>query len=187
MFFDSFAGIGRIILVGALAYIALVVMLLLSGNRTLSKMNAFDFIVTIALGSTLAAILLDDSITLTEGVTALFVLIGLQFIVTWLSVRFRRIDEMVKSQPVLLVYDGRMLDHAMKQARVTKDEILTAARTQGIASLEEVQAVVLETDGSFAVVKSSDKPPTALHNIDLSGVKVPGVSPGMKPKTVSTR
>ena len=175
MFFDDYASLGRILLVGTLAYTALIVMLLVSGNRTLAKMNAFDFVVTVAFGSTLAAIMLNDSISLSEGVVALFLLVGLQFIVTWLSVRFRKFDELVKSQPVLLVYAGSMLKPAMKRARVTPDEILTAVRSQGFGSLDEVEAVVFETDGSFAVVKPSDKPPTALRNVDRSGVNIENI------------
>lgn len=166
MFFDDFAGLGRIALIGTLAYISLIIMLGLTGNRTLSKMNAFDFIVTVAFGSVLATILLNDSISLAEGVVAFFVLVALQFVVTWLSVRSPMIDALVKSAPVLLFYDGQMLGQAMKRSRVTEDEVLTSIRSQGIASLDDVQAVVLETDGSFAVVKRSDSEPTVLRNVD---------------------
>ena len=54
MFFDSWAGLGRVLVVGVLAYSALVLLLRISGKRTLTKMNAFDLVVTVALGSTLA-------------------------------------------------------------------------------------------------------------------------------------
>ena len=57
MFFESWFGIVRVALIGVCAYAALVVMLRVSGKRTLSKMNAFDFVVTVALGSTLATVL----------------------------------------------------------------------------------------------------------------------------------
>ena len=69
MLFDSWAGVGRTIVVGILAYIALVSLLRVSGKRTLSKMNAFDLVVTVALGSTLATILLSKDVALAEDVT----------------------------------------------------------------------------------------------------------------------
>ncbi len=96
---------------------------------------------------------------------AFIVLIGLQYIVTWLSVRSPRISDLVKSQPILLYYDGKPLQSQMRQARVVKPEMLSAVRKQGIASLDEVKAVVLETDGSFATIKASDSKPTALANV----------------------
>ena len=88
MFFDSWYDLARVLCVGAVAYVALVVMLRGSGPRTLSKLSAFDLVVTVALGSTLATVLLSKDVSLTEGVLAFAVLIGLQFFVTWTSVRW---------------------------------------------------------------------------------------------------
>lgn len=77
MFFDNWLGLVRILVVGTLAYLALVMLLRVPGKRTLSKMNAFDFVVTVALGSTLATVLLSETVALVEGVTAFMLLIGL--------------------------------------------------------------------------------------------------------------
>ena len=85
MFFHDWASLGRIVLVGGLTYVALVLLLRISGKRTLSKMNAFDLVVTIAIGSTLATVLLSRDVALAEGVVAFAVLIGFQFVITWLS------------------------------------------------------------------------------------------------------
>lgn len=169
MFFDNFAELGRIVVVGVLSYIALIFMLRVSGNRTLSKMNAFDFVVTVALGSVLATILLDNSVSLSEGMTAFFVLISLQFLVTWLSVRVPRVSHMVTSEPVLVFHDGHMLKQAMKRARVTEDEIEAAVRKHGSASLEGIKAIALESDGSFAVIEKTSEHPSALDNVGLPG------------------
>jgi len=68
MFFSSGTTLIRTLVVGVLAYISLVLLLRLSGRRTLSKMNAFDLVVTVALGSTFATILLNRDVSLAEGV-----------------------------------------------------------------------------------------------------------------------
>ncbi len=155
-FFDSWAAMGRTAVVGVLAYLALVLLLRVSGKRTLSKMNAFDLVVTVALGSTLATVLLSTSVALARGVLAFALLIGLQFAITWLSVRSQAVRGFVKAEPTLLVHKGRFLKGAMRRERVTEDELLAALRSQGVAAVEEVEAVVLETDSSFSVVKRSD-------------------------------
>lgn len=167
MFFESWGALGRIVVVGVLAYVALVAMLRISGNRSLSKMNAFDLVVTVALGSTLATVLLSTSTTLVEGVVALGLLLTLQFLVTWVSVRSSTLRRLVVAEPVLLLYRGTFLENAMRRQRVLEAEVRAAVRGQGIASLEEVEAVVLETDGSFSVVSASDTPPTALQSLSL--------------------
>ncbi|TFE00581.1 DUF421 domain-containing protein [Jeotgalibacillus salarius] len=153
MFFNDWETIGRTLLVGVLAYIGLIMILRVSGKRTLSKMNAFDLIVTVALGSTLATILLSKDVALAEGITAYFVLIAMQYIFTWLSVRSVTVSKLIKSQPELLFYNGEFYRGAMKKSRILEIEMLQAARSNGLSSFEEVLAVVLETDGSFSVVK----------------------------------
>lgn len=142
----------RIIIVSAAAYAALLVILRLTGKRTLSKMNAFDLTVTVALGSTLATVILSKDVSLLEGILAFLLLAWLQLIVTWISVRSARFERWVKAEPRLLAYDGRLLRSAMRQERVTREEIESALREHGFASLAEVASVVLETNGSISVV-----------------------------------
>ncbi|REK18878.1 MAG: DUF421 domain-containing protein [Planctomycetota bacterium] len=153
MFFDGWAGLGRTIVVGLLAYVALVVLLRISGNRTLSKLNAFDLIVTIALGSTLATVLLNKNVALAEGIAAFALLIGLQFAVTWTSVRAQWVRRAVTGEPRMLLYRGRFLPDALRQTRVLEDEVRSAVRASGSDDLTSIEAVVLETDGSFSVVR----------------------------------
>lgn len=157
MFFESWAGLGRVVVVGTLAYVALVAILRISGKRTLTKLNAFDLVVTVALGSTLATVLLSKSVALTEGVLALALLVFLQFAITWLSVRSPRFQELVKSEPSLLVHRGRFLDGAMREQRITRDEVMAALRSNGVPDAADVAAVVLETDGTIAVIKGTER------------------------------
>lgn len=162
MFFDSWEGLGRVIVVGTLAYAALVIFLRISGKRTLSKMNAFDLIVTVALGSTLATILLSKDVALAEGLLALLLLIALQYTVAWLSVRVPAIQQLVKSEPTLLFHQGEMLQAALRSQRVTPEEVRAAVRTQGFSQMSEVEAVILETDGSFSILPATDQPATSV-------------------------
>lgn len=152
MFFDSAQDLLRVVLVGTLAYIGCVILMRISGNRTLSKMNSFDLVVTVAFGSTLSSILITKDIALAEGLLAIALLVALQFMITWLSVRSSTVNSIIKTAPTLLLRDGRMLDDAMKRVRITRDEIRAAVRQQGTGSLDKVAAVVLETDGSLSVI-----------------------------------
>ncbi|MBP2295055.1 DUF421 domain-containing protein [Azospirillum rugosum] len=155
MFFDSWAGLGRVLVVGVLAYAALVLLLRVSGKRTLTKLNAFDLVVTVALGSTLATVLLSKSVALAEGVLALALLIVLQYTITWLSVRSPRFQALIKAQPTMLLYRGNILPAALEQQRVTRDEVMAVLRAQGKHDLSKVLAVILETDGSFSVLSGA--------------------------------
>jgi len=170
MFFSGWSTLVRTLVIGILAYINLIVLLRISGRRTLSKMNAFDLIVTVALGSTFATILLNRDVSLAEGTLALALLIGLQYLVTWSSVRVGWVRKLVTGEPALLLYQGQMLGSAMRVARVTEDEVRSAIRSSGFSAIDEVEAVILETDGSFSVIKKG----SSNSRSSLSGVMTPG-------------
>lgn len=153
MFFNGWNGMLRIVIIALTVYPALIVMLRISGKRTLSKMNMFDMVITVAIGSVVASVLLSTKMTIAEGLTGLGMLILLQFVVTWLEVRSDRFTSLVKGEPQLLLYQGQYMEKALKKERVKKDEIRQAIRSEGISTVEETEAVVLETDGTFSVMK----------------------------------
>src|SRR5690554_2001818 len=107
MFFNDWSSLVRVVVVGIVAYVGLVLLLRISGKRTLSKMNAFDLIVTVALGSTLATVLLSQDVALIDGITAFALLIGLQYLITWSSVRWPYVEKLVKAEPSLLFFEGK--------------------------------------------------------------------------------
>ena len=134
----------RIVVVGALAYAGLVAFLRVTGKRTLTKLNAFDLVVTVALGSTLATILLSRDVALAEGLVAFATLILLQWLVTFASVRSRGFHRAVKATPRLLVHRGTVLQEALVAERVSRAELLAAARASGASDIDRVDAMVLE-------------------------------------------
>lgn len=156
MFFQDWRGIVRTVIVGALAYAALVVFVRIAGKRSLAKLNAFDLVVTVALGSILASILLQESIALAEGAVAIATLLGLQYLVTSASVRWTGFSRLVRAEPALLVRNGEFCPLTMRRERVTRDEVLSAARESGHSDLSAVGYVVLESDGSLSVGAADD-------------------------------
>ena len=166
MFFNGWEGLIRILVIGPLAYTSLVILLRVSGKRTLSKMNAFDFIITVAFGSTLASVMMSKGVGLLEGVVAFAVLILCQYIITYLSVRSERFQHFIKASPTLLYHQDRFLSDVMRRQRVTEEEVRAGVRESGHQSMNAVTAVILETDGSFSVIGTSDSTNTsAMTNV----------------------
>jgi uncharacterized membrane protein YcaP (DUF421 family) len=172
--FNGWFTLLRTAVVGLVAYAGLILFLRVSGKRTLARMNAFDLVVTVSLGSTLATITLSADVALAQGLLALILLVALQFVITWSSVRWRWVRRMITGEPSLLLFRGRYLPAALRRARVTEDEIRAALRAEGIRAVEEVHAVVLETNGSFSIVTGGE----AGQASSLSGIAVPDASDG---------
>ena len=154
MWFDTWSDVLRVLLVGPASYAALVLILRTSGKRTLSKLNAFDLVVTVALGSTLATIFLSKDVSWVEGVFALGVLALLQFLVAAVTSRLPVARSAVTAGPTLVLEDGRMLDDALHRQRLTEAEVRQAIRGTGVGDLAAVAAVVLESDGSLSVISA---------------------------------
>jgi len=152
MWFDAWSDIARVLLVGSAAYVTLVVVLRISGKRTLAKLNAFDLVVTVAVGSTLATILLNTDVSFAEGATAFVLLATLQFVAATVSSRLQAGRSVLTARPTLLVSQGRLLDEALRRQRVSVDEIRQAIRSTGQGDVSQIAAVVLETDGSLSVI-----------------------------------
>jgi hypothetical protein len=131
MFFNGWYTLLRTIVVGVLAYAGLMVLLRISGKRTLAKMNAFDLVVTVALGSTLATIALSADVALAQGLLALALLVALQFVITWSSVRWSWVRRTVTGEPSLLLLRGEFLHAALLRSRVTEEEVRAALRSRG--------------------------------------------------------
>lgn len=155
MWFDNWPDIARTILVGGAAYAGLVAVLRLTGKRTLSQLNAFDFIVTVALGSTLATILLSKDVSWAEGMVAFGLLAGLQLLVALLSSIWPRLRSLLTSSPVLLVEHGEYRDEAIRRNRLTRSEVRQAIRSSGSGDVSQVAAVVLETNGTLSVITTA--------------------------------
>lgn len=168
MWFDSWESIWTIALTGVIGYAALLVLLRSAGKRTLSKMNAYDFVVTIALGSVFASVMMSASVPIIDGVVAFAVLVGLQWIVSKLYVHSRWFESIIKGKPQLLYWRGKYLDDVLKRERLAREEVHMALRGGGVADHQEA-AVVLETNGELTVFATSeDKMPKAMEGVSVT-------------------
>lgn len=149
----SLPGPLSVALTAAAAYVALIAILRVSGKRTLTDMNAFDFIVTVALGSILASTIVSDSVSLADGLVALVTLVALQALIALIASRSKAFRGLVKSEPRLLLFKGRLLVDAIADERLSEAEVMAAARAAGAADLSDLHAVVLETNGELSVVR----------------------------------
>lgn len=152
MWFDSWSDIFGTLLVGTAAYVTLIAVLRISGKRTLAKLSAFDLVITVTVGSTLATILLNADVSFAEGVAALSLLAALQFVAAILSSRLRVGRAIVTSQPTLLLSGGRFRSEALRRQRVSAGDVRQAFRPSGYGDIGRIAAVVLESDGSLSVI-----------------------------------
>lgn len=156
-------------------YLLVIVAIRLFGKRSTSKMNNFDWIVTVAAGSIVAAIILNKSISIPHGGLSIIVLLGMQYVVTKIMFKSPKVREVVKSTPQLLLYEGEFIDENMQKERILKAEVYAAIRMQGHKSIKQIYAVVLETNAQFSIIPNESD-----EEIGFSLTDVQGLPEGLK-------
>jgi uncharacterized membrane protein YcaP (DUF421 family) len=157
-FFESWYNIGRTLTLSIVGFAALIILLRGSGKRTLSKLNVFDFVFVVAVGSVFASTIISKDVTLVEGILSLATLIGIQLILAELAARSRTAERIINGEPALLLSRGKFLKSALKKERITEEEVRAAIRAKGINRVEDVDAVILENDGTLSVAHHAEGP-----------------------------
>ncbi len=141
----------------ALTFLAVLWVILLVrvvGLRSLSKMTGFDFVTTIAVGSLIATA--GTAATVSEMTGAMSAILAL-FLLQWLLAKWRVHSKLGRTllgnEPVLLMEEGRFIDGALEEARVTRADIYAKMREAGVLEIASVRAVVLERTGDISVIK----------------------------------
>jgi uncharacterized membrane protein YcaP (DUF421 family) len=150
-FFESWYNVGRTVTLSIVGFAALITMLRISGKRTLSKLNVFDFVFVVAMGSVFASTIISKDITLVEGMASLGTLIGIQLILAEMASRLPWAERIINGEPTLLLSKGKFIPRALRKERITEEEVRAAIRAKGVNRVEDVDAVILENDGSLSV------------------------------------
>ena len=163
LFFDNIDKLARIILTAAMVYLLIVAVTKVSGKRSTSQLNNFDWIVTVMIGSLGASTILLKNVPFIEGMSSILTLYLLQFLVTKYASISPSFSSFILSEPKIVFYHGQFLPDAMRDERLTRQELESVMRSNGIHSLDEIEAIVFESDATLNVItKERDKDSTGI-------------------------
>jgi uncharacterized membrane protein YcaP (DUF421 family) len=122
------------------------------GRRELSSLEPFDLILLIVIGDAVQQGLTQDDYSVTGALIVVGTFAMLQVLVSFLSYRFPQLRPALDGEPIVIVQDGKAIEKNLKRERLTLEEVLVEARSQQIASLEQIEWAVLETSGKISVI-----------------------------------
>lgn len=157
LFFDNIDKLVRIVITAVMVYVLIVLVTKISGKRSTSQLNNFDWIVTVMIGSLGASIILLEEIPFVEGGSAIVVLYVLQFLVTKYASISPPFSSVILSEPRIVFYQGQYLSEAMRAERLTQQELESAMRAEGIRNLNEIEAIVFESDATLTIITKNAK------------------------------
>jgi uncharacterized membrane protein YcaP (DUF421 family) len=141
------------VLRGVAIYFLLLIVLRLTGRRSLGEMTPFDFILLLIIAETTQQALLGDDFSLTNAAVLIVTMFSIDIVLSYLKRSSELVDTILDGRPTVLMLDGRLDEHAMKKSRIDKDDILESARQiHGLENLSEVKHAILEVRGDISVI-----------------------------------
>lgn len=150
-------------------FVVMILIVRISGLRTFAKMSSIDFASTIAVGSVLAAVIMNSGQSILKGAIALAGIIGFQTLFSFLVRKYNVIKKIATNDPLMLMRDGQILYDNLKSANVDIGSLMAKLREANVLDYSEVKAVILESTGDMSVLHGdSDKD---IHPDILMGVR----------------
>ncbi|MTH61869.1 DUF421 domain-containing protein [Paracoccus litorisediminis] len=144
---------------GVTIYAILLLITRLSGRRTLAQSTPFDFVLLLIIAETTQQALLGDDFSLVNALILILTLFSVDILLSYVKRNSRHVALWLDGAPTVLLSGGKIDEHAMRRARMGIGDILEAARQQqGLRSLDEIEAAVLEISGGISIIpKAKDK------------------------------
>jgi uncharacterized membrane protein YcaP (DUF421 family) len=142
----------EIVLRGTVVYFVLLVLLRLSGKRTVGQFTPFDLLVLVLLGDAMQGSMIAGDESLPGGVILVVTLMGWNKLVGWLTSRSRRLERAVEGRPVVLARNGHVYGDALARCNLSLDDLQEAMRNADCGSISLIRMAMLEKDGKISVV-----------------------------------
>ena len=169
-FKPDWVNILQILITAPIMYLYVIFWVRVIGIRSTSQMNSFDWIVTVAVGSVFASTIVFKQTMLIEGMVAIFVLLGLQYVLTYTVRRSQKVRNILKATPQLLFFDGKFLEENMRNERIVRSEVYAVIREAGYKSTDDVYAIVLETNAKMSVIPNENNDQLGFSLSDVDGL-----------------
>ena len=139
-------------------YFVLLVVLRVSGKRSLAQITTFDFVLLLIIGEATQQALIGDDFSITTGLLLVLTIVGIDTALSLIQLRSPVLDRWLDGTPVIILEDGRLLRERMRKSRVDESEILMAARERhGLQRLDEIKHAVLERSGGISIIPKSGR------------------------------
>jgi len=147
------ASIPALVVRAVVVYAFLLAVLRLAGRRELGQMTSFDLVLLLVISNAVQNSINAGDNSLTGGLVSAVTLVALNWLVGFLTWRWRWAERVVQGRPVRIVTGGRVHVGALRRELLTLAELRSALRKQGIMRISDCRQVVLEPDGTLTAVR----------------------------------
>jgi uncharacterized membrane protein YcaP (DUF421 family) len=149
-----------IIVRAAVIYVFISLVLRALGKRELGELTAFELVLLFIIGDLVQQSITQDDKSITAAVLAISVISLLIVVQSYAVYKWRRTRPVLEGSPVMLIYNGQVIDGPLQRERMTMEDLEEAAREHGIEHLRDVRAAVLESGGKLSFITSEGRQPS---------------------------
>ena len=143
-------------------HLVLIAVIRLMGKRQIGQMEPAEFVVTMLVANLAAIPMQDGAIPLYSGLVPILTVLGLELVLSALSLRSMKLRRLLCGKPVILIENGRLLQQNLRKTRITLDELSGHLREKDVLDIRSVQYAILETNGNLSVFPyPKEKPASA--------------------------
>lgn len=168
----------QILLRSILLFFFTLILVRFIGKRNIARITAFGFVSYIVIAVLVTLISVNMITNLAFGFIALGVWVLLTIVLDYLSIKSKRIHDLISGKETVLIKHGKIMEESLLQARLTGEELLRELRSKNAFNLADVEFAVMETTGEVNVFLKSDKKPVTAHDLGRK------VAPQAEPQTV---
>ena len=145
-----------------LIYLLLLLAMRLMGKRQIGSLEISDLATTILISELAALPITDPTIPLNHAVIPISLLVAFEILSSLLLARHPRIKSLLTPRPTTLIRNGKLDQKAMREARLSADELISELRQKDFTNLSEIRYAILEQNGKITVIPyARHRPPTA--------------------------
>ena len=137
---------------GLIIYLALLLLVRLSGKRTVGQFTPFDLVVVLLLSEAVSNGLSGGDDSIAGGLIVAATLVGLNFALGWLTSHYEALEKIVEGREVLLGRNGELYEQVLRRQRVSPADVHKVLR-ENDCTLEEMRCAFLEADGSISIIR----------------------------------
>lgn len=137
-------------------FVVMIIITRVAGLRTFAKMSSLDFASTIALGTILSTVIMNEGQSLLKGGVAIAAIVAFQFLFSFLIRKADIFSKLFTNSPLLLMKDGQFIEENLSSANVAKSDAIAKLREANVIQLSEVKAMIMESTGDISVLHTDD-------------------------------
>lgn len=152
-------------------YLVLIAVVRMMGKRQIGQMEPSEFVVTMLVANLAAIPMQDGGIPLFSGFVPIVTVLGVELVLSALSMKSIRLRRILCGKPVILIENGNILQKNLKKTRITLDELTGHLREKDVLDLQSVQYAILETNGNLSVFPFPEARPASAKEAGISTQK----------------